>query len=92
MLIALCADCAAPEERIEWQVMDIPLMALSLAVSAGYAYTRSWVLSNILGACFSLSAIEQISLSSFQVGCILLVRRTCPPGARRALAVAVAPS
>lgn len=66
---------AAPPEKIEFNALDVPLLALGVAVSLAYALTKRWVLANVLAAAFSLCALEMLTLGSFQIGAGLLVRR-----------------
>lgn len=45
---------------------------LASAVTAVYAYSRHWVLNNVLGIAFSISAISTLHLDSFGTGMALL--------------------
>jgi hypothetical protein len=38
-----------------------------------YLATKHWIVSNVLGLCFSISGITYLSLGSYKVGAILLV-------------------
>jgi minor histocompatibility antigen H13 len=46
---------------------------LSCTIAAWYLKTKHWCANNVFGVCFSMSAIEQISLGSYKVGALLLV-------------------
>uniref|UniRef100_A0A7S2GVW1 Signal peptide peptidase n=1 Tax=Octactis speculum TaxID=3111310 RepID=A0A7S2GVW1_9STRA len=52
------------QELITW--------VISIAVSGVYFKTKNWLLSNILGVAFSVYAIENISIGSFEISTILL--------------------
>mmetsp|Transcript_20197 Transcript_20197/g.52099 ORF Transcript_20197/g.52099 Transcript_20197/m.52099 type:complete len:604 (+) Transcript_20197:3-1814(+) len=65
-------DKHAEAEKIEFNALDVPLLALGVGVSLAYALTKRWVLANVLAASFSLCAIEMLSLGSFQIGALLL--------------------
>lgn len=70
---------AAVAERVEFNALDVPLLLLGLCLSAAYAATKRWLLANCLAVCFSVCAVEMLALGSFQIGCILLVRRAALP-------------
>ncbi|CAO3628374.1 unnamed protein product [Cunninghamella echinulata] len=48
------------------------LSIVSLALTVYYSLTKNWIASNILGLCFSINAIQLLSLDSFKTGMILL--------------------
>ncbi len=48
------------------------LLALSAVVAVGYVLTKHWILSNLYGEVFSITAIELLQLDSFKTGMILL--------------------
>jgi len=62
----------APAEVVEFNALDVPLLALGLALASGYVMTKHWILANAIAVCFSVCTIEMLSLGSFQIGCILL--------------------
>lgn len=74
---------AAPSEKLEFNSLDVPLLCFGVCVSAAYAWTKWWLLANVLAVCFSVCAVEMLSLGSFQIGCILLVRPPQPEPRRR---------
>jgi minor histocompatibility antigen H13 len=45
---------------------------ISLVCTIYYAYTKNWIVSNIFGFAFALSAVQLITLDSFKTGFILL--------------------
>ncbi|RKP28088.1 signal peptide peptidase-domain-containing protein [Syncephalis pseudoplumigaleata] len=45
---------------------------ISFVCTAYYAYTKNWIVSNLFGIAFSLSAVQLIQLDSFKTGFILL--------------------
>jgi minor histocompatibility antigen H13 len=48
------------------------LFLLSCGVAAGYVLTKNWLLSNLYGEIFSMTAIQLLRLDSFYTGMILL--------------------
>ncbi|KAI8053800.1 signal peptide peptidase-domain-containing protein [Syncephalis plumigaleata] len=45
---------------------------ISLVCTVYYAYTKNWIVSNLFGFAFALSAVQLINLDSFKTGFILL--------------------
>jgi minor histocompatibility antigen H13 len=58
----------------EWTVIDIFALILGIGIGVWYVLTKHWIANNILGLAFSIQGIALLSLGSFQIGCILLVR------------------
>ncbi|KAI9596049.1 signal peptide peptidase-domain-containing protein, partial [Syncephalis fuscata] len=52
--------------------LHIVSAVISLVATVYYAYTKNWILSNIFGVAFALSAVQLIALDSFKTGMILL--------------------
>ncbi|KAI8587491.1 signal peptide peptidase-domain-containing protein [Geranomyces variabilis] len=50
----------------------LALLVFSLVVAGAYAMTKHWILSNIYGEAFSVSAIQLLNLDSFKTGMALL--------------------
>ncbi|KAJ3153428.1 hypothetical protein HDU86_005258 [Geranomyces michiganensis] len=50
----------------------LALLVVSLIVAGAYAMTKHWILSNIYGEAFSVSAIQLLNLDSFKTGMALL--------------------
>jgi len=61
------------ETHIKFFGIDIVAAVAGVGVGAAYVATKHWILSNILGLCFSISGITFLSLGSYKVGAILLL-------------------
>lgn len=83
-LVALCFPRSTREGKphtftlfstsFEWTVIDACAFALGLAIGVWYFLTKHWIANNVLGLAFSIQGIALLSLGSYQIGCILLVR------------------
>eukprot|EP00941_MAST-03F_sp_MAST-3F-sp1_P000743 g743.t1 len=54
-------------------IAELLAFFLSIVNAVLYFKTKHWCTNNIFGICFSLTAIESISLGSYQIGAVLLV-------------------
>jgi minor histocompatibility antigen H13 len=59
-------------ELLELTTQDLVGYALATPIGLLYFYTKNWMLSNIFGLAFTIHAIENMPLGSFQVGYALL--------------------
>ncbi|KAI8806203.1 signal peptide peptidase [Cladochytrium replicatum] len=48
------------------------LLGLSTALTVYYAITKHWIVSNVLGEAFSVTAVQLLNLDSFTTGIVLL--------------------
>jgi minor histocompatibility antigen H13 len=55
-----------------WGLSDVIAAIVSLLVCIAYAFTKHWVLANVLGVAFSVQGIALLSLGSYRIGCVLL--------------------
>ncbi|VDK66167.1 unnamed protein product, partial [Cylicostephanus goldi] len=58
--------------KIEIDTHDIVAIAVCLLVGISHIYKRHWITNNILGIAFSIYGIENLHLSSFKAGSLLL--------------------
>lgn len=59
------------EFRLSWS--EFASLFLCTLFCSSYAIERHWLSNNVLGIAFSLNGIELISISSYKIGCILLL-------------------
>uniref|UniRef100_A0A7I4YN63 Peptidase A22B domain containing protein n=1 Tax=Haemonchus contortus TaxID=6289 RepID=A0A7I4YN63_HAECO len=59
--------------KIEVDTHDIVAISLCLLVAVSHLYQRHWITNNIIGIAFSIYGIENLHLSSFKAGSLLLV-------------------
>ncbi|KAJ2779076.1 hypothetical protein GGI15_003989 [Coemansia interrupta] len=52
--------------------LHLATLGVSAVLTAGYLYSKNWVVSNMFGLAFSFSAINLIRLDSFKTGMIML--------------------
>lgn len=58
---------------VRWTAADVASLAAGAVVAGAYAATKHWLLNNALGVAFTVEAIRQISLGTYQNGALLLV-------------------
>ncbi|KAK6747012.1 hypothetical protein RB195_000326 [Necator americanus] len=58
--------------KIEVDTHDIVAISFCLLVGAAHIYRRHWITNNIIGIAFSIYGIENLHLSSFKAGSLLL--------------------
>lgn len=58
--------------KIEVDTHDIVAISFCLLVGASHLYQRHWITNNIIGIAFSIYGIENLHLSSFKAGTLLL--------------------
>ncbi|KAJ3212026.1 hypothetical protein HDU82_004192 [Entophlyctis luteolus] len=58
--------------RAQFGLVHVALAIATIAVVAGYAVTKHWILSNLFGVSLSISAIKLLRLDSFATGVMLL--------------------
>jgi len=58
--------------HLKFYVPDVIAAIIGIIVGVCYLTTKHWIVSNILGLCFSISGITYLSLGSYKVGAILL--------------------
>ena len=65
-------------DPVEVCLTKVNVVSVLIAVALGYWYvtTKHWIANNIFGVSFSVQGVALISLGSYKVGCILLVRAT----------------
>lgn len=59
--------------KMEWDTHDFIATIFCLSVAVSHLYRRHWITNNILGVAFSIFGIENLHLSSFKAGTMLLV-------------------
>lgn len=69
----LFKDVKILDNDISLSKLDLLWLVLSIACALLYVATEHWVTNNILGILFTLFALENMFLSSFKVGAIMLV-------------------
>ncbi|TMS37760.1 hypothetical protein L596_004627 [Steinernema carpocapsae] len=58
--------------KIEFDSHDVICILICLSVGISHLYQRHWITNNFLGVAFSIYGIENLHLSSFKAGTILL--------------------
>uniref|UniRef100_A0A1I7XHD6 Minor histocompatibility antigen H13 n=1 Tax=Heterorhabditis bacteriophora TaxID=37862 RepID=A0A1I7XHD6_HETBA len=59
--------------KVEVDTHDVVAIAFCLSVAISHIYKRHWITNNIIGIAFSIYGIENLHLSSFKAGSLLLV-------------------
>lgn len=60
--------------ELEIDIADVVSGVVGTIIGVWYVMTKHWISNNILGLSFSVQGIAMLSLSSFQIGSILLVK------------------
>ncbi|VDL86185.1 unnamed protein product, partial [Nippostrongylus brasiliensis] len=58
--------------KIEVDTHDLVAISICLLVAVSHIYQRHWITNNIIGIAFSIYGIENLHLSSFKAGSLLL--------------------
>ncbi|KAJ8653126.1 hypothetical protein O0I10_011175 [Lichtheimia ornata] len=58
--------------HVSFTVVHFILLGASAVLTAYYSLTKNWIASNVFGLCFSINAIQLLSLDSFKTGMIML--------------------
>ncbi|VDP57288.1 unnamed protein product [Heligmosomoides polygyrus] len=58
--------------KVEVDTHDIVAISVCLLVAASHLYQRHWITNNVIGIAFSIYGIENLHLSSFKAGSLLL--------------------
>lgn len=58
----------------QWNNIDIVSVLIAIAITAWYAITKHWIANNIIGLSFSIQGVALISVGSYKIGSLLLVR------------------
>jgi hypothetical protein len=58
---------------LKFTISQVVAVVLSATICTFYIQSRPWYLNNVLGMCFCLQGIEQLSLGTFKIGAILLI-------------------
>lgn len=58
---------------LKFTMSQVVSIILAATICTFYMQSRPWYLNNVLGMCFCLQGIEQLSLGTFKIGAILLI-------------------
>ena len=58
--------------HVSFTVVHFILLGASAVLTVYYSLTKNWIASNVFGLCFSINAIQLLSLDSFKTGMIML--------------------